>query len=101
MLDFGCRWNLAIRVVEIPYVSVYLYGPDFEELEDMLGEVERRLQQIPSVTSLQSDLEFGKDEIRIRVNRAQAKKHGISGRADQPHAGISTARCDIAPVSDG
>ena len=60
-----------------PYVSVYLYGPDFEKLEDMLGEVERRLQQIPSVTSLQSDLEFGKDEIRIRVNRAQAKKHGI------------------------
>ena len=61
-----------------PYVSVYLYGPDFEKLEDVLGEVERRLQQIPSVTSLQSDLEFGKDEIRIRVNRAQAKKHGIS-----------------------
>ena len=60
-----------------PYVRVYLYGPDFEKLEDMLGEVERRLQQIPSVTSLQSDLEFGKDEIRIRVNRAQAKKHGI------------------------
>ena len=60
-----------------PYVGVYLYGPDFEKLEDMLGEVERRLQQIPSVTSLQSDLEFGKDEIRIRVNRAQAKKHGI------------------------
>ena len=60
-----------------PYVGLYLYGPDFEKLEDMLGEVERRLQQIPSVTSLQSDLEFGKDEIRIRVNRAQAKKHGI------------------------
>ena len=60
-----------------PYVSVYLYGPDFEKLEDMLGEVERRLQQIPAVTSLQSDLEFGKDEIRIRINRVQAKKHGI------------------------
>ncbi|MDP6040572.1 MAG: efflux RND transporter permease subunit, partial [Candidatus Latescibacteria bacterium] len=35
------------------------------------------LQQIPTVTSLQSDLEYGKDEVRIWVDRALAKKHGI------------------------
>jgi HAE1 family hydrophobic/amphiphilic exporter-1 len=46
----------------------------------MLEEVERRLSTISSVTSLQSDLEFGNDEVRVQINRKQAQKHGLSAQ---------------------
>lgn len=61
-----------------PYVSVYLFGPDHDRLEELLVETERRLQQIPSITSLESDLEFGNNEVRIRINRTLANQHGFS-----------------------
>lgn len=62
-----------------PNVRVYLYGDDFEKLEIMMEEVERRLSDIPSVTELESDLEFGNEEVRIRIDRDKAKRHGITG----------------------
>jgi len=62
-----------------PNVRVYLYGDDFEKLEGMMEEVERRLSGIPSVTELESDLEFGNEEVRIRIDRDKAKRHGITG----------------------
>lgn len=62
-----------------PNIRVYLYGDDFEKLENLLEETERRLASIPSVTELESDLEFGNEEVRIRIDRDKAKRHGITG----------------------
>jgi len=62
-----------------PNIQVYLYGDDFEKLENLMTEVERRLSGIESVTELESDLEFGNQEVRIRIDREKAKRHGITG----------------------
>ena len=61
-----------------PSVSVYLYGDDTEVLAGMVEEVERRLRTIPSVIGVDSDLERADDEVQIRIDREQARRHGIS-----------------------
>ncbi|MDP6776175.1 MAG: efflux RND transporter permease subunit, partial [Candidatus Latescibacteria bacterium] len=63
-----------------PSLSVYLYGNDTEVLAGMLAEAERRLRTIPSVTGVDSDLERADDEVRIRIDRDQARTHGIPAR---------------------
>jgi HAE1 family hydrophobic/amphiphilic exporter-1 len=49
-------------------------------LAGMVGEVERRLRTIPSVIGVDSDLERADDEVQIRIDREQARRHGISPR---------------------
>lgn len=61
-------------------VSVYLYGEDVNVLADLSGEVERRLSTIPSVLSVDSELERSESEIHVRIDREQARKQGISPR---------------------
>jgi HAE1 family hydrophobic/amphiphilic exporter-1 len=47
-------------------------------LAGMLEEVERRLRSIPSVVSIDSDLERADDEVRVRIDRQKALRYGIS-----------------------
>ncbi len=61
-----------------PSVSVYLYGDDTEVLARLVTEVERRLQSIPSVASVSSDLERSTDEAQVHIDRERAKRYGIS-----------------------
>lgn len=63
-----------------PSVSVFLYGEDVEMLANISGEVERRLGDIPSVLSVESELERSESEIHVLINREQARKQGISPR---------------------
>lgn len=59
-------------------VSVYLYGDDVEVLAQWSGELERRLREIPSVLSVESQLERSDNEIWVIINRDLARKHGLS-----------------------
>lgn len=59
-------------------LDINLFGDDFETLADYLGEVERRIAGIESVIETESDLEKGDSEIRVRINREEAQKLGIS-----------------------
>lgn len=61
-----------------PSVSVYLYGDDTEVLAGMVDEVERRLRTIPSVVSVDSDLERATDEVQVQIDRQRALRYGIS-----------------------
>ncbi|MCZ6632220.1 MAG: efflux RND transporter permease subunit [bacterium] len=63
-----------------PSVGVYLYGDDTEVLAELVEETERRLRTIPSVISVDSDLERGNNEVQVHINRARAQKYGISPR---------------------
>ena len=90
MWGFGCRWESRSSAGRDPYVGVYLYGPDFEKLEDMMGEVERRLQ--PDSIGDEFAKRSGVWERRDSHSRESrtGEKARYSSRADQPHAGIST-----------
>ena len=55
-------------------------GDDSEVLAKLSEEVERRLKTIPEIISLDPDRNRGEDEIRIRIDREQARKLGITPR---------------------
>ncbi|MBT4137002.1 MAG: efflux RND transporter permease subunit [Candidatus Latescibacteria bacterium] len=63
-----------------PRVSLNIFGDDVDVLADLLGEVERRLQDIPSVISIDSDLERANDEVHVTIDRDRAQKLGLSAR---------------------
>ena len=61
-----------------PSVGVYIYGDDTEKLAELSEEVERRIRTVPSVVSVDNDLERADDEVQVRIDREQARKYGIS-----------------------
>ena len=61
-------------------IALNLYGDDVDVLAKLLQEVERRLQNIPSVISVDSDLERANDEVQIIIDRDRAQKLGLVAR---------------------
>ncbi len=61
-------------------VGLNIYGDDVDVLADLLQEVERRLQNIPSVISVDSDLERANDEVQVIIDRNRAQKLGLAAR---------------------
>jgi HAE1 family hydrophobic/amphiphilic exporter-1 len=58
-------------------ITVVLYGDDTGALAELSKDVERRLESIPEIVSVDTDLETGQEEIRVFVDREQAEKYGI------------------------
>jgi HAE1 family hydrophobic/amphiphilic exporter-1 len=61
-----------------PRVSIRIKGDDVEVLAKLSEEVERRIRSLPSVVSVDTDLERGEDEVRVRVDRDRAQRVGVS-----------------------
>jgi len=59
-------------------ITLSLFGDDTEKLYELSAEVERRMRSIDEILSVETDREKGSDEIRLNINREQAKKYGIS-----------------------
>ena len=57
---------------------VTLYGEDTRFLAELSEEAERRLRTLPGLTSVEPDVESALEEVRIRVNREQAMRYGVS-----------------------
>ena len=58
-------------------VSLNLYGDDTTLLVELSKEVERRLRTIPGLLSVQTDIDRGQTELRIRLNRDQVRRYGF------------------------
>ena len=61
-------------------VSVNLHGPDTDRLVELSREVERRLEGIPGLLSVQTDVDRGATELRVRLDRAQVRRYGLDPR---------------------
>ena len=59
-------------------LTLSLFGDDTEKLYELSEEMARRLRWIEEIISVETDRESGSDEIRLTINREQAKKYGIS-----------------------
>ena len=59
-------------------LKISLYGEDSLVLMNLVAEVERRLKSIPDLVSVDTDIESGTTELRVRLNRDSAKKYGIN-----------------------
>ena len=65
---------------EDPAVSVTLYGEDTRVLMGMAQEVERRLENIPGLLSVDTDIDRGGTELQLRLDRGQMQRLGVSAQ---------------------
>ena len=61
--------------------SISLYGEDTETLVELAREAERRLLTIPEVIEVDTELDRGRDELQIRLDRDQARRLGVEPQA--------------------
>lgn len=59
-------------------VSVEVYGPDWQTLARLAGEIEQRIKKIEGLVDLSNDLNLGRPEVQVRVKRDEAKLAGTS-----------------------
>ena len=59
-------------------VSISLYGEDTYVLMKLAGEVERRLESIPGLLSVYTDMDRGSTELQVRLDREQVQRYGIN-----------------------
>jgi HAE1 family hydrophobic/amphiphilic exporter-1 len=62
-------------------VSINLYGEDTRTLVELSREVERRLETIPGLLSVQTDMDRGSTELQVELNRDQVRRYGVDPRA--------------------
>ena len=77
----GVRVMVQTRWRSDPGVSVYLYGEDIDLLARLSETVRHRVEAIPDVVSVDSDLEFAEQEIQVLINKEQAHSYGITAQA--------------------
>ena len=58
-------------------VNVSLYGEDTEVLIGLAAEVERRLESIPGLLSVNTDMDRGGTELQVRLDRDQVQRLGV------------------------
>ena len=61
-------------------INLELIGADYAVLQDIARRAEEILSDVPGIVDLSSDLESGRQELAIRVDREQAGLLGISTR---------------------
>lgn len=76
-VDIRTTWRRT-REGDDASVEIVLYGDDTNTLANLAKEVERRLNAVPEIVSIETDRERGSDEIHLHIKRDQAKKYGIS-----------------------
>ncbi len=74
----GVRMSIDEVKDETKRTSVTLFGEDTETLLRLSSEVERRLRLIRGVTEVDSDVESGREELVLEVNRPRAQLLGVS-----------------------
>ena len=62
-------------------VNVSLYGEDTRVLIKLAEEAERRLESIPGLLSVNTDMDQGGTELQVRLDREQVQRYGISPQA--------------------
>ena len=58
-------------------VNVSLYGEDTKVLVGLAAEVERRLESIPGLLSVNTDMDRGGTELQLRLDRDQIQRFGV------------------------
>jgi len=62
-------------------VSVTLFGEDTELLGELAREAQRRLSHLDGLTDVRSDVDEGRDEVRVVLDRRQAARFDLDSRA--------------------
>ncbi len=75
------RWGDALEAADQDAsITVHLYGHDLDVLTRLSEEVERRLDRIPGLLSVYTDMDRGTPEMQVRVDLEKLRRYGISPR---------------------
>ena len=61
-----------------PPVNVEISGEDFETLKDLSEEAKELIKDVPAIYDIRDDLDEGKPEVRVKVDREQAWLTGLN-----------------------
>lgn len=56
-----------------PPINIELTGEDFDVLAELTQEIEDRMERVPGLVDLNNDLDKGKPEVRVIIDKEQAK----------------------------
>ena len=73
-IDLRVNWENS---EQDPRVNVSLYGEDTEVLIELAAEVERRMESIPGLLSVNTDMDRGGTELQVRLDRDQVQRLGV------------------------
>lgn len=59
-------------------ISVEISGPDLEKLKDLSDQAVKIIKNIPGTREIRSNMEDGRPEFQLRINREQANMYGLS-----------------------
>ncbi len=59
-------------------VSVRILGDELDEISRLSAQVQDRIRSIPGLVNLDDDLEEGKPELRVEVDREEAMRSGVN-----------------------
>jgi HAE1 family hydrophobic/amphiphilic exporter-1 len=81
--------------------SVTIHGEDSEELGVMANEVKRRLELVPDVQDVTTDIERGAEEIQVRVDPDKARRFGLNPAQVAEIMGITFRGVRLPNISTG
>ena len=93
----GVRVMVQTRWRSEPGVSVFLYGEDIDLLARLSETVRQRVEAIPDVVSVDSDLEFAEKEVQVLINKEQAHTYGITAQAVGQSISYQLRGVNLAP----
>ena len=82
-------------------ISVEVSGPDFHAVGELAARTRRELAEIPGTTGLTDNYRVGRPEMRLRIDRAAAKRVGASTRAVAGAVRTAVAGSKASTLRDG
>ncbi|MDY6843746.1 MAG: efflux RND transporter permease subunit [Thermodesulfobacteriota bacterium] len=80
-------------------IQCIIQGPDIKAIDQFSREFMNRLSQIPGYVGVTRDLEIGKPEVRIRINREKAADIGVSVKDIASAVGALLGGLDMNPAT--
>ncbi|MCK4425345.1 MAG: efflux RND transporter permease subunit, partial [Deltaproteobacteria bacterium] len=82
-------------------IQFVVQGPDIEGIDRYSRAIMDRLAQIPGYVGITRDLEIGKPEVRVRIDRERAADAGVSVQAVASAVGALMGGIDVADYKEG
>ena len=86
-----------------PPVNIEITGPEFDQISEIVGEVRRELDEasIAGLTDVTDNLNQGRPEVKVVIDRERAQQFGLSTRQVASAVRSAVAGTDVGEFRDG
>jgi HAE1 family hydrophobic/amphiphilic exporter-1 len=82
-------------------VQLVIQGPDIKVLDSVSRQLMTTIEQTPGYSGVSRDLEIGKPEVRVRIDREKAAEAGISAQNIAAAVGALLGGIEVASFKEG